>query len=135
MPQFTLAKVKTFIGNEGHGLNAEIIMDGTAVAFVLDEVGQFKDRCNLSMVELEAISDTVSPSSHLGQSDTALLKSLIENHAKYTGSQRAMDILANWPKWSRLFVKVMPTEYRRALTEIAAKNTASRSGNLKQKAA
>lgn len=37
MPQFTLAKVKTFIGNEGHGLNAEITMDGAAVAFVLDE--------------------------------------------------------------------------------------------------
>lgn len=37
MPQFTLAKVKTFIGNEGHGLNAEITMDGQAVAFVLDD--------------------------------------------------------------------------------------------------
>ncbi|MBL8522964.1 MAG: glutamate synthase large subunit [Betaproteobacteria bacterium] len=112
------------------GRNFAAGMSG-GVAYVLDEAGQFKDRCNLSMVELEALSDTVSPSSHLGQSDTALLKSLIENHAKYTGSQRAMDILANWPKWSRLFVKVMPTEYRRALTEIAAKNTAA----LKQKAA
>ena len=37
MPEFTLTKVKTFIGNEGHGLNAEITMDGKPVAFVLDE--------------------------------------------------------------------------------------------------
>ena len=101
------------------------------MAYVLDEAGLFKDRCNTAMVELEALSDLVTPSSHLGMPDTALLKSLIENHAKYTGSQRALDILGNWPKWSRLFVKVMPTEYRRALKELADKNTSV----LKQKAA
>jgi len=54
-----------------------------------------------------------------------------QTDAKYTGSQRAMDILGNWPKWSRLFVKVMPTEYRRALKELADKNAPV----LKQKAA
>ena len=83
------------------------------------------------MVELEQVTDTVSPASHLGMSDSALVKSLIENHAKYTGSQRAIAILANWPKWSRAFVKVMPTEYRRALKELAEKSAAI----LKQKAA
>ena len=91
------------------------------VAYVLDDEGIFKDRCNLAMVELETLSDAVTTASHLGLSDTVLLKSLIENHAKYTGSQRAMDILGNWPKWSRQFVKVMPTEYRRALKDMAAK--------------
>ena len=80
---------------------------------------------------LEGVNDTVSPASHLGQSDAALLKSLIENHARYSGSQRAMDILANWPKWARMFVKVMPTEYRRALMQLAEKNVAG----IKQKAA
>ena len=83
------------------------------------------------MVELEPVTDAVTPASHLGLSDAVLLKSLIESHAKYTGSQRAIDILANWPKWSRAFVKVMPTEYRRALNELAQKNAAL----LKQKAA
>jgi glutamate synthase domain-containing protein 3 len=61
----------------------------------------------------------------------ALLKSLVENHARYSDSRRAQDILGNWPKWSRTFVKVMPTEYRRALKDLAGKNTAA----LKQKAA
>ena len=86
------------------------------------------------MVELEALTDVVTPASHLGMSDTVLLKSLIENHAKYTGSQRALDILGNWPKWSRLFVKVMPTEYRRALKEMAAKKVVT-SASSNQKAA
>ena len=112
------------------GRNFAAGMSG-GVAYVLDEDGGFRDRCNLAMVELEGISDAISPASHLGQSDAALLKSLIENHARYSGSQRAMDILANWPKWSRMFVKVMPTEYRRALMQLAEKNVAG----IKQKAA
>jgi len=112
------------------GRNFAAGMSG-GVAYVLDEDGAFKDRCNLAMVELEGVNDTVSPASHLGQSDAALLKSLIENHARYSGSQRAMDILANWPKWSRMFVKVMPTEYRRALMQLAEKSVAG----IKQKAA
>ena len=104
------------------GRNFAAGMSG-GVAYVLDEAGQFKDRCNLAMVELENLTDTVTLSSHLGLADTTLLKGLIENHAKYTGSERAIDILGNWPKWSRLFVKVMPTEYRRALGNMAAKKT------------
>ena len=106
------------------GRNFAAGMSG-GVAYVLDEEGLFKDRCNTAMVELETLSDVVTPASHLGVSDTVLLKALIENHAKYTGSQRALDILGNWPKWSRLFVKVMPTEYRRALKEMAEKKAAS----------
>ena len=104
------------------------------VAYVMDEDGLFKNRCNTAMVELEALSDVVTSASHLGLADTVLLKSLIENHAKYTGSQRAMDILGNWPKWSRMFVKVMPTEYRRALNAMAEKKAAATAAT-KQKAA
>ena len=104
------------------------------VAYVLDEDGLFKNRCNTAMVELEALSDVLTPASHLGVTDTVLLRSLIENHAKYTGSQRALDILGNWPKWSRLFVKVMPTEYRRALNALNEKNAVPIAAT-KQKAA
>ena len=104
------------------------------VAYVLDEDGLFKNRCNTAMVELETLSDVLTPASHLGVTDTVLLRSLIENHAKYTGSQRALDILGNWPKWSRLFVKVMPTEYRRALNALNEKNAVPIAAT-KQKAA
>jgi hypothetical protein len=37
MPQFTLSKIKTFNGMEGHGLNAVVMMDSIPIAFVLDD--------------------------------------------------------------------------------------------------
>ena len=102
------------------GRNFAAGMSG-GVAYVLDEDGLFAKRCNLAMVELEALADVSSATSHLGIADTALLRSLIENHAKCTGSERAKTILANWSMWLPKFIKVMPTEYRRALGELAVK--------------
>jgi glutamate synthase (NADPH/NADH) large chain len=60
---------------------------------------------------------------HHGEDDEALLKRLIENHARHTGSDVAKAILANWQAARALFVKVFPKEYRRALKELAAKRT------------
>jgi glutamate synthase domain-containing protein 3 len=57
---------------------------------------------------------------HMGHSDDAILKRLIENHAKYTDSRRAKEILADWAGYRTKFVKVFPKEYRRALAENAA---------------
>ncbi len=105
------------------GRNFAAGMSG-GVAYVLDEDGLFEKRCNLAMVTLESVTDAVTNTSHLGQSDVALIKSLVENHAKLTGSARALAVLANWTMWSKKFVKVMPIEYRRALDELAAKKVA-----------
>ena len=57
---------------------------------------------------------------HQGTADEALLQRLIEQHARYTGSARAREILDNWAQFRARFVKVFPKEYRRALTELAA---------------
>ena len=38
--------------------------------------------------------------------------------ARYTGSFRARDILGDWEASRGKFVKIMPTEYRRALGEM-----------------
>jgi glutamate synthase (NADPH) large chain len=111
------------------GRNFAAGMSG-GVAYVLDEDGQFDKRCNMAMVGLEAVADKASPESHLGRADIDILMSLIEHHARYTGSERAKTILANWAVWLPKFVKVMPTEYRRALKEVAAKKS-----SLAQKAA
>jgi glutamate synthase domain-containing protein 3 len=111
------------------GRNFAAGMSG-GVAYVLDEDGQFSKRCNMAMVGLEAVADKASPESHLGRADIDILMSLIEHHARYTGSERAKTILANWAVWLPKFVKVMPTEYRRALKELAAKRS-----SLAQKAA
>ncbi len=106
------------------GRNFAAGMSG-GVAYVLDEDGRFSQRCNLSMVALEALEDKAGPDSHLGRADIDILMSLIEHHARYTGSERAKAILANWAVWLPKFVKVMPTEYRRALKELAAKKSSS----------
>ena len=57
---------------------------------------------------------------HKGQADEAILKMLIEDHHKWTGSLRAREILDRWGEARGKFVKVFPHEYRRALGEINA---------------
>jgi glutamate synthase (NADPH/NADH) large chain len=113
------------------GRNFAAGMSG-GVAYVLDEDGQFEKRCNLAMVALEPMPDEIAKSEtgeleghgrvdigHLSRADEELLKSLIAKHAQLSGSERAGDILAQWPKYRAKFVKVMPHEFRRALKEMA----------------
>ncbi|PPD55254.1 MAG: glutamate synthase large subunit [Methylotenera sp.] len=103
------------------GQNFAAGMSG-GVAYVYDEDGQFAKRCNMSMVALEKVEtaeSSVGKIHHLDQPDEFTLKTLIENHAKYTGSVRANAMLADWPNYRTKFVKVMPNEYKRALIELA----------------
>ena len=114
------------------GRNFAAGMSG-GVAYVLDEDGTFAKRCNMAMVQLEAVPDEAAASetgeveshgrvhlNHLGKADESVLRGKIEKHLRHTGSVRAKLILENWDKYLPKFVKVMPTEYRRALLEIAA---------------
>ncbi|TAN71177.1 MAG: glutamate synthase subunit alpha [Gallionella sp.] len=118
------------------GRNFAAGMSG-GVAYVLDEDGGFEKRCNLAMVELEPVPEEVAALdgtedlpvahgrvhfNHLGKADEHVLKSFVQNHWQHTGSVRAKLILDNWAAYLPKFVKVMPTEYRRALQEIAAQN-------------
>jgi glutamate synthase (NADPH) large chain len=112
------------------GRNFAAGMSG-GVAYVLDEDGLFAKRCNTAMVAIEPLADKAADDAHMGKADTDILMNLIEHHARYTGSERAKTILANWAVWLPKFVKVMPTEYRRALKEISAKKVSV----AKQKAA
>ncbi|HSD61975.1 MAG TPA: glutamate synthase-related protein [Burkholderiales bacterium] len=94
------------------------------IAYVYDPGGNFKERCNLSMVDLEpmpAPGQTPAELRHHGEDDDQILRHLLENHARYTGSDTAKAILAHWQAARALFVKVFPKEYRRALKELAAK--------------
>jgi len=117
------------------GRNFAAGMSG-GVAYVLDEDATFASRCNMAQVALEPVEEEFAARKgsdagddleahgkvdvrHLGLADEALLKGLIEKHAQYTGSQQAKRILADWANYRARFVKVMPHEYRRALTEMA----------------
>jgi len=104
------------------GQNFAAGMSG-GVAYVYDEDGLFAKRCNMSMVSLEKVEpaeSSLGKVQHLNQPDEVILKTLIENHASYTDSGRAKALLANWQVSRTKFVKVMPNEYKRALTELAA---------------
>ena len=52
--------------------------------------------------------------------DAERLRILIERHHQFTRSRRAAEILENWDTALKSFVKVMPTDYRRALKDLAA---------------
>ena len=125
------------------GRNFAAGMSG-GIAYVFDEDGTFAARCNMAMVALE----TVLPESeqrvaearlsaegkgrllHLGQFDEVLLRDLIDRHLGYTASSVALRVLDNWDGCRGKFVKVFPSEYRRALGEMAARE--ARTGAAKQ---
>ncbi len=125
------------------GRNFAAGMSG-GIAYVLDEDGTFANRCNLAMVELEPVPEEddlmesehhhggdiehhgrVDVTSDMSRHDDERLRQMIENHRHYTGSTRAAEILEHWEDYRSKFVKVMPTEYRRALMEIEAAQNAA----------
>ncbi|HEX5372671.1 MAG TPA: glutamate synthase-related protein [Aquabacterium sp.] len=111
------------------GRNFAAGMSG-GVAYVYDEDGQFAKRVNTAQVSLEKVLPAAEQADagiplHKGQADEALLKKLIEDHHRWTGSLRAREILDNWAAQLPKFVKVFPHEYRRALTEMGAKQEAT----------
>ena len=133
--EYMTGGIVVVIGQTGRNFAAG--MSG-GIAYVLDEDGTFKSRCNMSMVELEPVEEEEMLNQRLHHSggdleghgkvdvmgdmtrfDAERLRQLIGNHARYTGSSRAREILDNWEAYKAKFRKVMPVEYRRALAELA----------------
>jgi glutamate synthase domain-containing protein 3 len=99
------------------------------IAYVVDIDGQFAKRCNTAMVDLESVLGEAEQEArlpreiwHYGLTDEVILKRLIENHARYTGSSIARRLLEDWATARTKLVKVFPKEYRRALGELAARH-------------
>ncbi|MDO8288434.1 MAG: glutamate synthase large subunit [Parvibaculum sp.] len=130
------------------GRNFAAGMSG-GIAYVLDEDGMFEKRCNMAMVDLEPVEaefeamekitnqrndlanhGRVDVMSDMSRFDAERLRQLIENHARYTNSGRAKDILAHWDAKLPKFRKVMPVEYRRALKEMAKAQESARQATV-----
>lgn len=92
------------------GRNFAAGMSG-GIAYIYDESDELKHFLNKEMVELERPTNE----------DFKELRVLIRNHFKYTGSLKALQILQDWKTQKANFTKVMPTEYKRVLAEIAKK--------------
>jgi len=89
------------------GRNFAAGMSG-GIAYVWDATGEFRQKVNMEMVEFE----------ELDASDLDYVKGRIEQHVAYTESARGKAILAAWPSEQKRFVKIMPTDYKRALAEL-----------------
>jgi glutamate synthase domain-containing protein 3 len=76
------------------------------LAFVLDEFGELEQRCNKGLVDLVNVAD-------FGERD--LLRRLVEQHARFTGSARAKRELGQWDRAQKHFFVVVPREYRQVL--------------------
>jgi len=94
------------LGETGRNFGAG--MSG-GIAYVLDEAGVFAARCNTDLVELE------EPTAD----DLDAVRALVAEHACRTGSTVAERLLARWSEQAPTFVKVMPRDYRAALTRLA----------------
>ncbi|MPZ42101.1 MAG: glutamate synthase large subunit [Betaproteobacteria bacterium] len=107
------------------GRNFAAGMSG-GVAYVFDPDGTFQSHCNTAMVALEPVLSQTEQEAklprhlwHLDATDETILRALVDNHARLTGSNRAGLMLENWAEARSKFIKVFPHEYRRALTEAA----------------
>ena len=94
------------------GRNFAAGMSG-GVAYIWDRNKTFAPLCNMGMVELEALDV---------DEDINEVKTLIENHLRYTGSDVAKAALDNWDEAVKQFIKVMPTDYKRVLQEMKSQN-------------
>ena len=132
--EYMTGGVVVVLGETGRNFAAG--MSG-GVAYVLDESGDFSQRCNLAMVELQPVPSearALEKFDHQGNDlenhglvdlmrdmtrhDEQRLRTLIDKHRRYTGSEKARRILENWSEYAPRFVKVMPVDYRQALEKM-----------------
>ena len=87
------------------GRNFAAGMSG-GIAYVFDPEGNFIEKCNSEMVQVGKFDIN---------EDQIVLKTLIENHLEYTGSENAKRILSDWENNKTLFLKIMPIAYKNVL--------------------
>jgi len=103
--EYMTGGVVAVLGETGRNFAAG--MSG-GVAYVYDPDGDFENRVNKGMVTIHH---------DLEDSDEAMLRRLVENHAEYTDSDRAAALLEDWGSEVRNFTKVMPDAYASVIAE------------------
>ena len=94
------------------GRNFAAGMSG-GIAYIYDPERKFDATvCNMEMVAFEENE----------AEDITKLRLLIKNHSMYTNSPLAKRILADWENQQKHFIKVMPTDYKKALQRLAEEN-------------
>jgi glutamate synthase (NADPH/NADH) large chain len=89
------------------GSNFAAGMSG-GIAYVFNEYGDFDYYCNMGMVELSLVEDI---------NDIVELTGLITRHYNLTGSKKAKMIIDDPDKYSPMFIKIIPYDYKKVLQE------------------
>lgn len=107
------------------GKNFAAGMSG-GIAYIIDQNNKFRSKCNTGMVELTTLENP---------EDILEVKTMIENHIKYTDSTKGKEILANFEVYLPKFVKILPTDYARMLNAIKEAEDSGLTGEEAQMAA
>jgi glutamate synthase (NADPH/NADH) large chain len=88
------------------GRNFAAGMSG-GIAYVLDEDGTFRSRCNMGLVAVDAATAR----------DLDVVRDLVQRHYDLTRSGVAWRLLSGWQEAQQQFVRVMPVEYAKVLAK------------------
>ena len=91
------------------GKNFAAGMSG-GVAYVYDEGNRLYRNLNRQLVEMETVEQ---------RNDREELRAMIEEHVRLTGSRKGQEILSDFEKAAAHFKKIIPTDYREMLREMA----------------
>ena len=104
------------------GRNFAAGMSG-GVAYVWDRKHNFDYFCNMDMVEINLVEDSVSRKE---------LLELIRQHYLHTGSALAGRMLDDWTHYREEFIQVVPIEYKRVLQEEQNKKLQEKIANIQR---
>ena len=96
------------------------------LAYVLDKDNNFSDNCNFSLIELLKVKNTKKLNkkilnrnflnAHMLNYHAERIYYLLTRHFSYTNSKEAFNILSNFDVAIKNFKLVLPTDYKRALS-------------------
>jgi glutamate synthase (NADPH) large chain len=86
------------------GKNFAAGMSG-GIAYVLDPNKKFEANFNNDMADI----------SDMDEEDSEIIRRMVRDHFRYTGSQKALDLLHDWSASVQQFVKVYPRDYKAVL--------------------
>ena len=88
------------------GRNFAAGMSG-GIAYVYDTKGEFKNNCNIEMVDLDP----------LDKDDYSILRTMLDEHFLHTQSNVAKFVLDDFENQVQSFIKVFPKDYKQALAK------------------
>lgn len=104
------------IGNTGRNFAAG--MSG-GIAYVYNNDVNFEQKCNMSMVEFDAMD----------KEDIDTVYDMLSSHVKFTGSTAAKEILSDFQQNIKRFIKVIPSEYKKVMA-VRAQSLASKEAEV-----